>query len=464
MIKLHNSLSGKKESFKAIKPKEVGMYNCGPTVYDYVHIGNLRSYICADIYRRVFEFNGYSVRQVINITDVGHLTDDGDHGEDKVEKRARERKKTASEITEFFTEAFFEDMEALNIKTDGTLFPKATEHIEEQLDLIKKLEDKGFTYKTSDGVYFNTSKLPTCDFFKVAGEQLKQGARVEINSEKHCPTDFALWKLSPLGERRQQEWDSPWGVGFPGWHLECSAMAIKYLGEQFDIHSGGIDHKFPHHPNEIAQSETATGKKPFVRYWLHNEFLSYEGSKMAKSTGNFATLKDITEKGYSPLVFRFWLLGAHYRTPVNFSWQALRGASNAYEKLIEYVRSLYKEEVQAPPEDEYMKIFLENINNDFDTPSALALMWKLIKDKKVKKDVKLSTLKEFDKVLAIGLSVPPGAELDIPNEVAKLIEKREEARAREDWKESDKLRSRVEELGFMIKDTPEGPKVKRLKQ
>ncbi len=463
MIRLYNSLSGKKEKFEPIKPKEVGMYNCGPTVYDYVHVGNLRSYICADIFRRVFEYNEYSVRQVINITDVGHLTDDGDCGEDKIEKRAQERKKTASQITIFFTEAFFQDIKALNIKTDGTLFPKATDHIKEQLELIKKLENKGYTYKASDGIYFNTSKLPNCDFFRVAGDQLKQGARVEINSEKHCPTDFALWKLSPINGKRQQEWSSPWGVGFPGWHLECSAMAIKYLGEQFDVHTGGIDHKFPHHPNEIAQSETATGKKPFVRYWLHNEFLSFEGAKMAKSVGNFVTLNDVIEKGISPQVFRYWLLGAHYRSPISFSWQALRGASNAYDKLMEHARSLCTEDLGASPDEAYIETFKEIMNDDFNTPNALALLWKLIKDKKIKKDVKFSTMEEFDKILAIGLSTPPEAEIEVPKKVADLIQKREEARMDKDWKKSDLLRDEIEELGFMIKDSPEGPKIKKMK-
>ncbi len=463
MIELYNSLTGKIEVFESIERNKVGMYNCGPTVYNYAHIGNLRSFTMADVFRRVFEYNGYLVKQVMNITDVGHLTDDGDEGEDKIEKKARENRISASEITDFYTKAFFKDIESLNIKTDGTLFPKATEHINEQVELIKKLEEKGFTYKTSKGIYFNTSKVPGCDIFRVVGNELKEGARVEINSEKHCPTDFALWKLSDRNEKRQQEWDSPWGVGFPGWHLECSAMAIKYLGEQFDVHTGGIDHKFPHHPNEILQSENATGKSPFSRYWLHNEFLSVGGAKMSKSKENFLTLNDIVERGYDPSVFRFWLLGTHYRSPANFTWQAIRGASNAYKKLVGFTASIHSEEEQAHPDKEYINSFIKSINNDFDTPVVLALLWKLVKDKNVDEEVKFSTIKEFDKVLGIGISSPPDrSDSHIPEDIAELIRKREEARKEKDWKTSDHIREEINELGYVVKDTPEGPEVRKM--
>jgi cysteinyl-tRNA synthetase len=463
MIRLYNSLSKKKETLKTIEPQKVRMYNCGPTVYDYAHIGNLRSFIGADIFRRVFEFNDYSVEQVINITDVGHLTDDGDNGEDKIEKKAKLNKKSATDITNYYTEAFMKDIESLNIKTENTMFPKATDHIKEQIEIIKKLEEKNFIYKTSDGVYFNTSKIPECDFFKVVGDNLKEGARVEINSEKHSPTDFALWKFSNPQENRQQEWDSLWGVGFPGWHLECSAMAIKYLGEQLDVHSGGIDHKFPHHPNEIIQSENATGKKPFSRYWLHNEFLSVDGSKMSKSKGNFITLNNIMERGHSPKAFRFWLLGTHYRTPANFTWEAIRGASNAYEKMIEKIQSLYPENPGAVPDQKYLETFKEYLNNDFDTPSGLALLWKLLKDRQVKKETKLATVREFDKVLGLDLLTQSNKKTDIPAEVTELIMEREEAREQKNWKKSDLLRDKIKSLGFLIKDTPEGTQIKRKK-
>ncbi|MGM0482673.1 MAG: cysteine--tRNA ligase [Patescibacteria group bacterium] len=459
MIKLYNSLSKEKQDFEPITTGLVRMYNCGPTVYDYVHVGNLRSYVSADIFRRVFEYNGYSVRQVINITDVGHLTGDTDEGEDKMERRAQERNKTAKELAEFYTDAFFKDIYSLNIKTEETIFPRATEYIKEQIELIKDLEDKGFTYRTSDGIYFNTSKLSKYDVFGVAGDSLIQGARVEVNSEKMHPTDFALWKFSPLQGKRQQEWDSPWGVGFPGWHLECSAMSIKLLGEQFDVHTGGIDHKFPHHPNEIAQAESATGKKPFVRYWLHNEFLSFEGSKMAKSEGNFLTLNDVVSKGFDPMVYRYWLLGAHYRKPISFSWEALQGASNAYKKLLKYAEDIYTEEFEAEPESEYIGLMSEYLNDDFDTPSALALLWKLVKDKNIKDDIKHATLREFDFVLGLALMSNIQMEKDIPSEVKDLLEKRKKARERKNWKESDRLRDEIEKHGFTVKDTPQGAKI-----
>ncbi|MFP4616953.1 MAG: cysteine--tRNA ligase [Candidatus Paceibacterota bacterium] len=463
MISIYNSLTSKKEVFEPIDPDQVGIYTCGPTVYDRVHLGNLRAYINADIFRRVFEYNDYQVKQVINITDVGHLTNDSDDGEDKMEKRAKERKSSASELTQIYTDAFFEDINALNVRTENTLFPKATDHIKEQIDIIKKLEEKGFTYKTSDGIYFDTSKLSNYDAFQTVGNSLKQGARIEINSEKMHPNDFALWKFSPLQVKRQQEWDSPWGVGFPGWHLECSAMSMKYLGEQFDIHTGGIDHKFPHHPNEIAQSESATGKKPFVRYWMHNEFMSVENKKMAKSEGNFFTLGDLNNKGFSPLSFRYFVLGAHYRSPINFTWQALRGASNAYNKLLEHVKDLYREESpEAEPDSDYLEAFNESINNDFDTPVALALLWKLVKDKKIKNDVKLATIKNFDEVMGLNLTNSPMVEITIPKEVEKLVGKREKARAAKKWNESDDLRDKIKEKGFNVKDTPNGPKLEKL--
>lgn len=462
MLKLYNSLNKEKEVFEPITPGKVSMYNCGPTVYDFAHVGNLRSYISADIFRRVFEYNGYEVKQVINITDVGHLTGDTDEGEDKMEKRAKENKKTAKEIAEFFTEAFFEDIRSLNIKTKDTLFPRATEYIKEQIELIKKLEEKGYTYKTSDGIYFNTSKLSKYDVFNVAGGNIMQGARVEVNSEKMHPTDFALWKFSPIQEKRQQEWESPWGVGFPGWHLECSAMSIKLLGEQFDVHTGGIDHKFPHHPNEIAQTESATGKSPFARYWLHSEFLSFEGAKMAKSVGNFLTLSDIVSKGFIPIVYRYWILGAHYRKTISFSWEAIRGASNAYNKLLEHSRDLYMEEPTAEPDKEYIQELTEYLNDDFDTPNALALLWKLIKDKNLESDVKYATLREIDLVLGLGLvsGISEESNFEIPEEVKELMKKREKARKRKNWKESDRLRDEIESYGFTVKDTPQGARIK----
>jgi len=330
---LYNTLTRSKELFRPLKEGEVFMYHCGPTVYNYAHLGNLRAYVFADILRRVFSFNNYAVKQVINITDVGHLTSDEDEGEDKLEAGARREGKSAQEIAEFYTGAFLEDMSALNIDTRATLFPKATEHIAEQIDLIKTLEKKGATYRTSDGVYFDTSackQYGELAHLDIAG--LKEGARVLKNPEKRNATDFALWKFSKPEEKRQQEWESPWGLGFPGWHLECSAMSMKYLGPHFDIHTGGIDHIPVHHTNEIAQSETATGEK-FVNYWMHAGFVNIEGAKMAKSEENFITLKTLTEKGFSPLAYRYWLLTADYKKTINFTWEALEGAETAFRKL-----------------------------------------------------------------------------------------------------------------------------------
>ncbi|MCX6713822.1 MAG: cysteine--tRNA ligase, partial [Candidatus Vogelbacteria bacterium] len=348
-LKFHNTLTHQKELFQSIQPKPgpVGVYTCGPTVYLYPHIGNLRAYVFSDILHRALVFDGWQVKHVVNITDVGHLTDDADDGVDKVEKEAQAEGKTAKEITEFYTQAFFADLKKLNIDTTDYLFPKATEHIPEQIDLIKKLEAKGYTYQTSDGLYFDTSKFPTYgDFAKLDIAGLKEGARVEANKEKKNPTDFALWKFSPSVDstgspqaKRQQEWPSPWGVGFPGWHIECSAMSMKYLGNHFDIHTGGVDHIPVHHTNEIAQSEAVTGEK-FVNYWLHAEHLLVDGKKIAKSLGNFYTLEDLEKKGFDPIVYRFLLLQTSFSQKINFTWDSLLSAQKGYQNLKKKIKVL----------------------------------------------------------------------------------------------------------------------------
>jgi cysteinyl-tRNA synthetase len=319
------------------------LYTCGPTVYNFAHIGNLRTYIFEDILRRTLEFNGYKVKQVMNITDVGHLTSDADTGEDKIEIGTKREGKSAWEIAKKYTDAFLCDLESLNIKKPHTLC-KATDHISEMIELIKKIEQKGLVYQIGDGIYFDTSKLD--DYGKLANlsvNGLKAGARVDIVEGKRNKTDFALWKFSPKNAKRQMEWDSPWGRGFPGWHIECSAMSIKYLGEHFDIHCGGVDHIPIHHTNEIAQSEAATGKKPWVNYWLHGEFLILENSRMGKSAGNFITLATLKEKGYDPIVYRYLCLGAHYRKPLTFSFDSLEHAKNSYERLKEIVIKIKEE-------------------------------------------------------------------------------------------------------------------------
>lgn len=456
-IELFNTLSGKKEAFEPLEKGVLKMYNCGPTVYNYAHIGNLRSYVLADTIRRTFEYVGYEINQIINITDVGHLTGDtdlSDLGKDKVEEEAKKENKTAREVSDFYTQAFFEDLDRLNIERSEINFPRATDHIPEQISLIEKLEKKGHIYKTSDGIYFDTST------FKGYGKLgninllgLEEGARIGVNSEKKHPTDFALWKFSPTGEKRQQEWGSPWGTGFPGWHIECSAMSMKYLGETFDIHTGGIDHIPVHHNNEIAQSESATGKK-YANYWIHNAFITIAtGEKMAKSEGNFIRLQTLIDKDFHPLAYRYLLLTAHYRSPMTFSFEALQGSQNAYEKLLEHIRS-YTDDGKI--NETYQKEFLAHIENDFDTPQAIATMWKLIKDQSVVDADKKATILDFDRVLGLGLSFFGTAE-EIPETVNQLVVDREQARLLKDWKRADEIRLEIEKLGYGVKDSETGP-------
>lgn len=460
MIKLTNTLSGEKEIFKPIHQGKVGMYNCGPTVYDYPHIGHARKYTFDDVLRRMFEFNGYDVNQVMNITDVGHLVSDGDEGEDKIEKGAKRENKTAQEITKHFADAFFDDLRALNIKAEldkdvEAKTPWATHHITEQINLIEILEEKGYTYKTSDGVYYDTSKF--ADYGRlgnidIAG--LKEGARVEVNQEKRNITDFALWKFSKPEEQRQQEWESPWGKGFPGWHIECSAMSLRYLGETFDVHTGGIDHIPVHHNNEIAQSEAATGEK-FVNYWIHENFLNIENTKISKSLGNGFRIKDLIERGINPLAYRYWLLTAHYSTQVNFTWEAVEAAQTAYTRLIEAIAELGNE--VGSIDKKYLDHFTEYINDDLDTPKAVALMWDLVKDQSIHPTIKKSTLLEFDRVL--GLKLDAASHIEIPAEVELIVQEREKARQNKDFRKSDELRDKIAALGFEVKDTPQGAKV-----
>lgn len=454
-IYLYNTLTRSKELFRPIHEGEVFMYHCGPTVYNYAHIGNLRAYVFADVLRKMFVFNDYAVKQVINITDVGHLTSDEDEGEDKLEARARREGKTAKEIATYYTDAFLSDLALLNIDTKGTLFPKATEHIAEQIALIKALEEKNATYTTSDGVYFDTSTYEhygQLGRLNIAG--LKEGARVLKNPEKRNITDFALWKFSKPEEKRQQEWDSLWGVGFPGWHLECSAMSMKYLGPHFDIHTGGIDHIPVHHTNEIAQSETVTGER-FVNYWMHTGFVNIEGEKMAKSGGNFVTLKTLKEKGYSPFSYRYSLLTADYKKTINFTWEALGGAQTALEKL--YAAFVeYGEEVGQVDTD-YAEKFHSFINSDLDTPRAIALLWELVKDTALSPADKKATIVLFDEVL--GLNIANQKQGEIPKEILKLAEEREQYRKNKEWQKSDELRAQIESLGYEIKDTDTGSKI-----
>lgn len=460
-IKLFNTLSRKKETFKPIRAGGIRMYSCGPTVYHYTHIGNLRSLVLSDLLRRVFEWNAYNVRQVINITDVGHLTSGDDEGEDKIEAGAKREHKTAQEIAIFYTDIFFQDLKDLNVLVRGTKFPHATKHIKEQIKLIGTLEKKGFTYRTADGIYFDTSKFK--EYGKLARlniRGLREGARIGKHAEKRNPTDFAVWKFSPQKGTREQEWDSPWGVGFPGWHIECSAMSMKYLGKHFDVHTGGIDLIPVHHTNEIAQSESATGER-FVNYWLHNEFVNMGEEKMAKSLGNFLTLADL-KKEVSPIAYRYWLLTAHYRSPVAFSWEAVHGAEKALERIVTTLAEIPGSKGNVVLR--YAKEFTLCINNDLDTPRAIALVWKILKDKKVLPQDKRTTILKFDEVLGLNLKqlildLKQKSGSTIPNNIKELISAREEARLKKDWATADRMRNEIQRLGYEVKDTDKGPQI-----
>jgi len=463
-LRLFNTLGKKIETFKPIYDNSVGMYSCGPTVYSFQHIGNLRTYIFNDILKRVLLYDGFKVKHVMNYTDVGHLTSDADEGEDKIEKAAKKEGKKAEEIAEYYAEIFEEDCKKLNI-IPPEIICKATEHINEQITLIKKLEWKGFTYKTKDGIYFDTSKLD--DYGKLANldiEGLEEGKRIEMGEKKN-KTDFALWKFSDIPGLRQQEWPSPWGIGFPGWHIECSAMSSKYLGEQFDIHTGGEDHIQIHHTNEIAQSEAAFGKKPWVKYWIHGAFLNFKGEKISKSKGGLYTISDLEEKGFEPIVFRYFCLNAQYRAHLNFSLEALEGAKNAFDRLKNTVIELKAKHDSNKTEDfeKYMQEFQESIDDDLNLPMALAVLWEIIKDKNLGSKEKLKLVFDFDKVLGLGLENLKKEELEIPKEIKKIAEEREAARKAKDFKKSDEIRDKLKELGYVIEDTKEGIKLKKIK-
>ncbi len=472
-IYLHNTFSGKKELFTPLVPGNISMYNCGPTVYNYVHIGNLRSYVFADTLRRMFEWNGFKVTQVINITDVGHLVSDGDYGEDKMEKGAMREGKTAQEISKFYTESFFDDLEALNISLNDITFPRATAYIAEQIEMILALEKGDYTYKTEDAIYFNTEKFPEYkNLFGIDRSKLNEEfARVTPLASKKNHLDFALWKFSHQEEKRQQEWPSPWGIGFPGWHIECSAMSKKLLGVTFDLHTGGIDHVPVHHTNEIAQSLCAN-KAPFVHYWMHNAFLTVnEGDKMAKSGENFIRLESLRERNIDPLAYRYLLLTARYSSPLQFSWQALEGAQTARKRLQTFVSKVASDtsmisrmvrKILSIYGEEYKKRFNKYINDDLDFPKAVALVWEVVKDEKITDVEKSQLICDFDTVLGLRLGEKNKNEVvEIPTEILSLVTARDLARTAKDFPQSDQIRDRIESLGFEVKDTEKGTEVKK---
>jgi len=463
MIKLYNTLYRKKQIFKPLKDKKIGLYTCGPTVYLYAHIGNLRTYLFEDILRRVLEYNKYKVKQVMNITDVGHLTSDADTGEDKLEKGARRENKTVWQVADFYTKHFKKDLKNLNIQ-EPSVWIKATDTIKQQIDLIKTLEKKGFTYKINDGIYFDTSKLKT--YGRLWGskiekikQEMKAGARIKMVKGKKNPTDFALWKFSPKKVKRQMEWDSPFGVGFPGWHTECVAMGVKELGIPFDIHCGGIDHIQIHHTNEIAQSEAAYNKI-LARFWLHGEFLLLNKGKMSKSKGNITILDDLIKKGINPLAYRYLCLTAHYRSQLIFSEQNLQASQNALDKIYNKIQELKTKTIKPINKKEiklYQDKFLKLINDDLDMPKALALFWKVLNSKKLSNNEKYFLALDFDKVF--GLNLNNIKKQDIPKKIKELVKQREKYRIKKQWEKADEIRKEIEELGYNVEDTKKGTKI-----
>lgn len=457
-IYLTNTLTKTKDLFTPIAPGIVGMYHCGPTVYSSIHIGNLRAFTLADIVRRVFEYNNYDVKQVMNITDVGHLVSDGDDGDDKMTNGL---KREGMEITlenmlklaRKYEDVFLNDISDINILRPK-IVARASEHIKEDIEIIKNLEEKGYMYTTSDGIYFDTEKMH--DYGALGGimNTAPDHARIE-NSEKKNPRDFALWKFDST-----KGWESPWGKGFPGWHIECSGMGMKYLGDQFDIHTGGHDLASVHHNNEIAQSECSTGHTPFVKYWLHNEFVNIGEDKMAKSGGNSITLQTVRDNGIDPLALRYLYLQSHYRSQVSFSWEALTAAETALKKLKSYISKI---EDAGTVVESYQVLFHEMINDDLNTAGALATVWELIKNPDVSDVDKKATILDFDRVLGLKLDeIKTETEAEIPEHVTKLLHERELARGKKDWHSSDLIRNEIQTLGYELKDTDDGQKVRKI--
>ncbi len=456
---IYNTLGRKIMLFKPIEEGKVRMYSCGPTVYDYTHIGHLRTYVNTDLLVRTLRWLGYQVFQVMNITDVGHLVTDADTGEDKMEKKARKEKATVWEIAEKYTRFFFDSLAAVNVKPADKVV-KATQHIEDMIKLVQRLEEKGYTYLIpGDGIYFDTSKLS--DYGKLATVDLKKikpGARVEMVPGKRNPTDFALWKFSPRDKKRQMEWDSPWGVGFPGWHIECSAMSMKYLGETFDIHTGGVDHISLHHTNEIAQSEAATCK-PFAHYWVHFNYVLVDGQKMSKSKKNFYTIEDIKKKGIDPMALRYLFLTAHYQRLFNFTWPSLRAAEAAYHRLIgqlaKWQSRVGEKEVKVDKDNPFFQKFKEFVSYNLKFPEAVAVIWQLV-NSSLKEEEKLALLLEWDKVLGLKLTDKVKEQLEVPEEVKRLAEKRQRLRQEKKYAQADSLRQEIQAAGYEIEDTQEG--------
>ncbi|MCL2229925.1 MAG: cysteine--tRNA ligase [Treponema sp.] len=466
-----NTLGREKQAFNPICEGKAGFYGCGPTVYNYAHIGNLRAYVHHDILIRSLRRAGFEVNHVMNITDVGHLSDDADDGDDKMVKSAEERGKSVLEIADFYTQAFFYDTGRMNI-TRPSVVCKATDHINEMINLIKEIEKNGFTYSAGGNLYFDISKFPSYgDLALLKLDDLKAGgqtefARIEQDENKRNAGDFVLWFTKSKFENQALVWDSPWGRGYPGWHIECSAMSIKYLGEQFDIHAGGIDHIPIHHTNEIAQSEAATGKKPWVRYWLHNEFLVMDKGKMSKSSGSFLTLQSLVDEGFDPLDYRYFLLGGHYRSQLQFSFESLKGAKNARKSLTDKIRSKFAnpDNIDGVNDQEiisHIEDFDKAIEDDLNTPRALAVLWGLLKDGPASPSA-LAAIFDMDRVFGLGLEDDlknnKNADTDesLAREIEELIIKRAEAKKAKDFAAADNIRQSLKDRGIILEDSPNG--------
>lgn len=459
-IYFYNTLTRKKEKFEPINEREVRIYSCGPTVYKDATIGNMRTNIFQDVLRRVLRYNGYTLKHAMNITDVGHLVSDGDEGEDKMLKSAREEHKSPMEIAEYYTKLFFRDLEALNIEKPEIIC-KATDHIQEMLEYVEKLVENGYAYETSTAIYFDISKLDKYPILSnVNLEEQKAGARVDIDPEKRNPYDFALWIKAP--ENHLMKWDSPWGPSYPGWHIECSAMGQKYLGDQFDIHTGGIDLVPTHHENEIAQSKGKCGKIP-AKIWMHGEYLLINGGKMSKSLGNVYLIKDFIKRGYDPLVYRLFSYSCHYRNKLNFTWDGIEATSKSLERLKNGYQShlVGKDEMEEKAIEELENKFHQAINDDLNMPTAMSVVWEVVKQEK--KSPKLAELLlKFDTVLGLKIQEPIHEQQEeIPQEILELVEQRKQARVNKNWAKSDELRDLIQNKGYEIKDTKEGTEIKK---
>ncbi len=455
-LQLYDTYTRSLREFVALHPPHVGLYACGLTVYDYAHIGNLRTYIFEDILRRVLRYNGYTVTHVQNITDVGHLVSDEDTGEDKMEKGSRRTGMTAWEMAALYTHHFKNDLRQLHV-LEPTIWCQATDHIPEQIALIQCIEAKGYTYRTSDGIYFDTSLL--ADYGRLARlnpEGQQAGVRVDM-AEKRNPTDFALWKSSPPDTHRQMEWPSPWGMGFPGWHIECSAMAAKYLGPFFDIHCGGEDHIPVHHTNEIAQTQACYGTN-LANFWMHGYFLQLSDAKMSKSAGEFLRLQTLLDRGYEPLAYRYYCLNSHYRSKLNFSWQGMDAATTSLNRLRQAV---YEWGAAGLPDQAFLDRFQTQVNDDLNMPRALALAWELLKVD-LPAAAKKATILVFDQIYGLGLAEwQPNLEI-IPSHIIQLAQQRQAARDAQNWAEADRLREQITVAGYTVQDTPIGPKVRTI--